>query len=39
LFDETHMKEGKLINNGVLNIKALATLVEEQTVQFDFQYY
>lgn len=29
IVDETHMVPGKIINNGVKNIKALATLIEE----------
>ena len=36
LFDETKMKPGKLINHGVDNIKALATLIEEQNIILDF---
>ena len=34
--DETHMQPGKIINNGVFNIKALATLIEEQQIELDF---
>lgn len=33
------MQPGKIINNGVKNIKALATLIEEQSIELDFQYY
>lgn len=29
IVDETDMQPGKIINNGVKNIKALATLIEE----------
>jgi len=39
IVDETGMQPGKIINNGVKNIKAIATLIEEQTVELDFQYY
>lgn len=39
IVDETHMQPGKIINNGVYNIKALATLIEEQQIELDFQYY
>jgi hypothetical protein len=39
IIDETNMVPGKIINNGVKNIKALATLIEEQQVELDFQYY
>lgn len=39
IVDETNMQPGKIINNGVKNIKALATLIEEQAVEMDFQYY
>lgn len=37
--DETVMKEGMVKQNGVANIKALATLIEQQIVEYDFQYY
>ena len=33
------LKEGVVKENGVANIKALATLIEQQTVEYDFQYY
>ena len=36
--DETHMNEGKIEKNGVHNIKALAELIEDQKIVFDFQY-
>lgn len=36
MFDETKMEPGKLINHGVDNIKALATLVEQQAIILDF---
>lgn len=36
IVDETNMQPGKIINNGVKNIKALATLIEEQSVELDF---
>ena len=36
--DETQMKEGLIKENGVLNIKALATLIEQQMVVYDFMY-
>jgi len=39
MFDETKMTPGKLINHGVDNIKALATLIEAQNIILDFQYY
>lgn len=39
LFDETKMEPGKLIKHGVENIKAMATLIENQTIILDFQYH
>ena len=36
--DETSMLPGKIENNGVANIKALAELIEDQKVVYDFQY-
>lgn len=33
------MKEGKIEANGVENIKAIATLIEDQIVSYNFQYY
>ena len=36
--DETHMNEGKIEKNGVNNIKAMAELIENQKVVYDFQY-
>jgi hypothetical protein len=36
--DETHIKEGKIEKNGINNIKALAELIEDQKVVYDFQY-
>jgi len=36
--DETQMNEGKIEKNGVFNIKALAELIEDQKVVYDFQY-
>ena len=36
--DETHIKEGKIEKNGVANIRALAELIEDQKVVYDFQY-
>lgn len=39
LADETHLKEGIVKGEGVGNIKALATLIEQQVVEYDFQYY
>jgi Mini-chromosome maintenance replisome factor len=37
--DETVMKTGTLKENGILSIKAMATLIEQQVVEYDFQYY
>lgn len=37
--DELWMKEGQVKENGLNNIKAIATLIEQQTVNYDFQYY
>ncbi|TNV84503.1 hypothetical protein FGO68_gene9640 [Halteria grandinella] len=37
--DETVLKEGMIMGEGVSNIKALATLAEQQIVEYDFQYY
>ena len=39
VLDETLLKEGKIEKNGVENIKALGTLIEQQQVNYDFQYY
>ena len=39
MFDETKMEPGKLIKHGVENIKALATLIEQQAIILDFQYH
>ena len=39
LTDELWMKEGQVKDNGLNNIKAIATLIEQQTVNYDFQYY
>jgi hypothetical protein len=37
--DETVMKTGTVKENGIASIKALATLIEQQVVEYDFQYY
>jgi hypothetical protein len=37
--DETVMKTGSVKENGISSIKALATLIEQQVVEYDFQYY
>ncbi len=34
--DETHIEEGKFEKYGVPNIKALAELIEDQKVVYDF---
>jgi len=39
LLDETVMKEGQLKGEGIAAIKAIATLIEQQAVEYDFQYY
>jgi hypothetical protein len=39
LINETCMNEGKIEKNGVENIKAIATLIEEQQIIYNFQYY
>lgn len=39
LADETVLKEGQVKGESVNNIKALATLIEQQVVEYDFQYY
>ena len=36
LIDETLMNEGMIEKNGVDNIKAIATLIEEQNIQYNF---
>jgi hypothetical protein len=36
--DETGIEAGKIENNGVNNIRALAELIEDQKVVYDFQY-
>ena len=33
------MKSGQIKENGIQSAKALATLIEQQTVEYDFQYY
>ena len=37
--DETVMKTGTVKENGIASIKAIATLIEQQVVEYDFQYY
>lgn len=37
--DETDMGVGKIGQKGILNIKTLATLIEQQVVNYDFQYH
>ncbi|CAI2363918.1 unnamed protein product [Moneuplotes crassus] len=40
LLDETNMREGKTESERILiNMKAIASLVEEQTVRYNFQYH
>jgi hypothetical protein len=36
--DETSIEQGKIDKNGVQNIRALAELIEDQKVSYDFQY-
>jgi len=36
IVNETALSDGKLVNNGVLNIRSLNTLVTEQRIEFDF---
>jgi hypothetical protein len=36
IVDETKLDSGKFENNGVHNIKALAELIEDQKVTYDF---
>jgi len=36
--NETQMNQGKIENNGVQNVKAIAELIENQKVVYDFQY-
>ena len=36
--DETGMEPGKIEKNGLQNIRALAELIEDQKVAYDFQY-
>lgn len=38
IIDETKLESGKFENNGVHNIKAIAELIEDQKVTYDFQY-
>jgi hypothetical protein len=33
------MKSGQIKENGIQSVKAMATLIEQQTVEYDFQYY
>eukprot|EP00357_Protocruzia_adherens_P032987 CAMPEP_0115038970 /NCGR_PEP_ID=MMETSP0216-20121206/43726_1 /TAXON_ID=223996 /ORGANISM="Protocruzia adherens, Strain Boccale" /LENGTH=593 /DNA_ID=CAMNT_0002419473 /DNA_START=108 /DNA_END=1889 /DNA_ORIENTATION=+ len=37
--DETKMKTGNLNETGIRNLQALKTMVETQTLSYDFQYY
>jgi hypothetical protein len=40
LFDETHMKAGKSEGERLIhNMRAIAELIEEQTVKYNFQYH
>ena len=39
IVDETVMKSGQIKENGIQSVKAMATLIEQQTVEYDFQYY
>ncbi len=34
--NETQMNQGKIANNGVQNVKAIAELIENQKVVYDF---
>lgn len=38
IVDETQLGEGQIKEQGVANIKALATLIEQQVVTYDFMY-
>lgn len=38
IVNETALSDGKLVNNGVLNVRSLNTLVTEQRIEFDFVY-
>eukprot|EP00347_Sterkiella_histriomuscorum_P016942 403351260 len=38
IIDETQLKEGQIKEQGIQNIKALATLIEQQVVVYDFMY-
>ena len=39
IIDESTMKAGTIKENGLTSIKAIATLIEEQIVTYDFQYF
>jgi len=36
IIDETQMNTGKIDKNGVENIRAIATLIEQQIIEYDF---
>jgi hypothetical protein len=39
LIDETLMESGQVEKHGVDNIKAIATLIEQQNIEYDFGFY
>jgi hypothetical protein len=39
VLDETCLEPGQLDSNGVHNVAALGTLISQQKVDYDFQYY
>ena len=39
LLDESNMNSGKIDGQGLDNIKAIATLIEQQQIEFNYQFY
>ncbi|XP_041987429.1 mini-chromosome maintenance complex-binding protein [Aricia agestis] len=39
VLDETKMEQGRLDNTGVNNVAALAKLITQQTIEYDFKFY
>lgn len=39
VLDETAMKAGNLIDQGVKNLQAIHELIKSQSLQYDFQFY
>jgi Conserved membrane protein (DUF2044). len=39
ILDEIHLQPGQLNNTGCLNVKALSSVVNNQRMSYDFQFY